>query len=66
MQDTVDGKVYMNSYMAWNGLCFMVTWTVFKKHFLEVGLIQNRETMALLTLTTVEVVYSLMCEDLRE
>jgi hypothetical protein len=30
-----------------NGSCFMVTWTVFKNHPLEVGLMQNRETMAL-------------------
>ena len=34
-------KVYMNSYMASNGSCFMVTWTNFKNHFLEVGLTQN-------------------------
>ena len=41
MQD--DGcKVYMESYMASNGLCFMVTWTVFKNHLLEVGPTQNR------------------------
>ena len=34
-------KVYMDFYMASNGSCFMVTWIVFKDHFLEVGLTQN-------------------------
>ena len=36
MQD--ECKVYMNSYMASNGSCFMVTWVIFKEHLLEVGL----------------------------
>ena len=31
-------KRYMDSYMASNGSCFMVTWTIFKNHLLEVGL----------------------------
>ena len=31
-------KVYMGSYMASNGSCFTVTWTIFKNHLLEVGL----------------------------
>ena len=31
-------KVYMDSYMASNGPCFMVTWTTFRNHLLEVGL----------------------------
>ena len=31
-------KVYMDSYMASNGSSFMVTWTIFKNHLLEVGL----------------------------
>ena len=35
-------KVYMDSYMASNESCFMVTWTTFKNHFLEVGLTQTR------------------------
>ena len=30
-------KVYMDSYVASNGSCFMVTWTIPKNHFLEVG-----------------------------
>ena len=38
-------KVYMDSYMASNGSCFMVTWTIFKHHLLEVSLTQNQETM---------------------
>ena len=56
-------KVYMGSYVASNGSCFMVTWTVFKNYFLEVGLTQNRETMALRMLTTVGFFYFIMCED---
>ena len=47
-------KVYMDSYMASNESCFMVTWTIFKNLLLEVSLTQNRETMALQTLTTVD------------
>ena len=31
-------KAYMDSYMASNGSCFMVTWTIFKNHLLKVGL----------------------------
>ena len=53
-------RVYMDSYMASNGSCFMVTWIILKNHFLEVGLTQNRETMALQTLTTVELFYFTM------
>jgi hypothetical protein len=34
----MDVKVYMDSYMASNGSCFMVTWNILKNHFLEVGL----------------------------
>ena len=48
MQDRC--KVYMDSYMASNEACFMVTWTFFKNHLLGVGLTQNRETMTLCTL----------------
>ena len=47
-------KVYMDSYVASNGLCFVITWTFVKTHFLEVGLTQNRETMALRMLTIVD------------
>ena len=59
-------KVYMDSYMASDGSCFMVTWIIFKNHLLEVGLTQNRETMALQTLTTVDLFYFIMCEDPHE
>ena len=59
-------KVYMDSYMASNGSCFMVTWTLFKNHLLEVGQTQNRETMAFQMLTTVGLFYFIMCEDLHE
>jgi hypothetical protein len=55
-------KAYMDSYMALNGSCYMVTWIIFKSHLLEVGLIQNRETMALQTLTTVDIFDFIMCE----
>ena len=41
----------------------MVTCTMFKNHLLEVGLTQNWETMALRTLTTVDLFYFIMCED---
>ena len=41
-------KVYMDFYMASNGSCFMVTWTIFKTHLLKIGLTQKHwETMAL-------------------
>ena len=59
-------KVYMDSYMAPNGSCFMVTWTFFKNHLVEVGLTQNQETMALQTLTTVCLFYFIVCEDPHE
>jgi hypothetical protein len=52
--------------VASNGSCFMVTWIVFKNHLLEVGLLQNRETMALRILTTVDLFRFIMCEDLHE
>jgi ABC-type amino acid transport system permease subunit len=52
--------------MAFKGACFMVTWTIFKNHLLEVGLIQNRETMAFRMLTTVALFYFIMCENMHE
>ena len=61
MQDAC--KVYMDSYVASNGSCVMVTWTIFQNHMLEVGTTQNRETIALWTLTTVGLFYFIMCED---
>jgi hypothetical protein len=59
-------KVYMDFYMTSNGSCFMVTWTIFKNHLLEVGLTQNQETMAVRNLTTVDLLYFIMCEDPHE
>ena len=59
-------KVYMDSYMASNGSCFMVTWTIFKNHLLEVGLTQNQEIIALRMLTAVNLFYSVMREDPRD
>ena len=60
-------KVYMGFYMALNGSRFMVTWTLFKNHLLEVSLKQNQETMALQTLlTTVSLFYFIKCEDPHE
>ena len=59
-------KVYMDSYMAMNGSCFMVIWIMFKIHFLEVDLTRNRKTMAFQMLTTIDLFYFIMCEDLHE
>ena len=56
-------KVDMDSYMASNGSCIMVTGIVFKNHFLEVGLTQNQKTMALRNLTTVDSFYFIVRED---
>ena len=46
--------------------CFMVTWIIFKIHFLDEGQTQNWETMTLRTLTTVGLFYFITCEDLHE
>jgi hypothetical protein len=59
-------KLKMDSYMALNESCFMVAWIIFKNHLLEVGLTQNQEVMALRTVTTVDLVYSIMSEDPHE
>ena len=59
-------KVYVHTYMTLNGSCFMVTWPIFTNHLLEVGLTQNRETMTLQTLTTIDLFYSIMCKDPHE
>ena len=52
--------------MTLNGSCFMVTWIIFKNHLLEVGLTQNRETMADQMLTTIDLFDFIKCEDLHE
>ena len=59
----VDVKVYMDSYMTSNGSCYMVTWTIFKNHLLELGLTRNWETISLWTFTTIDLFYFIMCED---
>ena len=59
-------KVYLDSYMASDGSCFMVSWSIFKNHLLEVGQTQNQEIMALWTLTTVDLFYFIMCDDSNE
>jgi len=43
--ECIDGcKLYMDSYMASKGSCFMVNRIILKNHLLEVGLEQHRET----------------------
>jgi hypothetical protein len=58
--------VYMDSYTASIGSCFIFTWNIFKNHLLEVGLTQNRETMTLQTLTTVDSFHFNTCKDPHE
>ena len=55
MQDGCE--VYMDSYVASNEPCFMITWTISKIYLLEASLTQIRETMALRTLTNVVIFY---------
>ena len=64
MQDGCE--VYKDSYMASNRSCFIVTLIISQNHLLEVGLTQNQETVALPTLTTVDLIYFIMCEDPHE
>ena len=59
-------KVYMDSYVASNGSCVMVTGISFKIYLLEAGLTQNQETMAFRTLNTVDLFSFIICEDMRE
>ena len=61
MQDGCE--VYMDSYMASNESCFILTLIIFKNQLLEVNLTQHRETMALRTMTTTSLFYYVMCED---
>ena len=51
--------IYMDSYMASNGLFS-------KNHLLEVDLKQNRETMAFRMLTTIDLFYSIKREHMHE
>jgi hypothetical protein len=59
-------KVYTDPYLASNGPCFMITWTIFKNHLLEVDLTQNQETMALRMFTSIDSFYFIMCKDPHE
>ena len=59
-------KVYVDSYMASNGSCCMVTWTILKNDFLEAGLTQKLETMTFRMFTTANALYSIMYEDQHE
>ena len=47
-------------------IMLMVTWTIFENCLLEVGLTQTWETMVLRMLTTIDLLYFIMCEDPRE
>ena len=64
MQDGCE--LLMDSYMASNGSCFMVTWIIFKNHFLKIDLTQKRETMTLETHTTIGLFDFIMCNDPHE
>ena len=44
----------------------MVIWTISKNHLLEVDVTHNRETMALMMLTSVGLSYFIMREDPHE
>ena len=59
-------KAYMDFYMVSNESCFIVAWTIFKNHLLEVDLTQNQETVALRILTNVGLFYFIMGEDPHE
>jgi hypothetical protein len=59
-------KDYMDFYMTSKGSRSMVTWTILQNHLLQVGLTQNPGDHALLTLTTVGLVYFITFEDLYE
>ena len=54
MQDGCE--VYMDSYMASNGSCFMVTWTLFKNYLLPnlvIFLALNRVWLGVASRTTI-------------
>ena len=53
-------KVYIDSYMASNGSCFMVTWIIFWNHLLEVGVTQNQEITTLRMFTNADLFYIIM------
>ena len=59
----MDVKSAWISTWHWMYHVFMVTWIIIKNHLLEVGLIQNQETITFWTLTTVDLFYLIMWED---
>ena len=61
MQDGCE--VNMDSYMAPHGSCFVVTWIIYKNDLLEVGLTVKCETISLRSLTIVDLLYFIMCEN---
>ena len=46
--------------MAANNSCFMVNWSLFQNHALEIDFTQNQETMALRILTTIDLLYYIL------
>jgi hypothetical protein len=44
----------------------MVTWIILKNHLLEIGLPQNRKTMALQMLTTADLFSLIVCDNPHE
>ena len=60
---TMDVKYTRDSYITSNGSRFMVTWIIFINRLVEVGPTQNWETMALWTLTTMDLFWYIMHED---
>ena len=59
-------KVYMDYYTASNGACFMVTWDFYQKPPLGGRPYTKPWKAALQMLTTVDLPYFIMCEDMHE
>ncbi len=77
LHTTLEGPTeYVNARWIQSVHAFLqgIEWIMFHGHldyflkttYLEVGLTQNQETMALQTLTTVDLFYFIMCEDPHE
>ena len=62
----MDVKSTWISTWHWMDHVSWCTWIRFKNHELELGLTQNRETLALQTLRTADLSYFIMCEDLHK
>jgi len=62
-QDKMDVKsTWIPTWHLMDQVSFMVNWYIFKNHHLEIGLPQNRKTMALWTLTIID----LFCFTMRD